>query len=70
VPRERLPPPATKKEEVVTRDERRLRGELAWLRSRYDDGKVSPAVFAVVKAIETELSWCAHARKEARERCR
>jgi hypothetical protein len=44
----------------VTRDERKLRDELRWLQSRYDDGKISPAVFAVVKSIEIELGWRQH----------
>jgi hypothetical protein len=34
-----------------------LRAELRWLRARYDDGKVSPAVFAVIREIETDISW-------------
>jgi hypothetical protein len=46
-------------------EEKRLRDELRWLRSRYDGGKVSPAVFAVVKSIETEFSWREHAQQES-----
>jgi hypothetical protein len=34
-----------------------LRAELEWLRSRYDDGTISPAVFAVIREIETTISW-------------
>jgi hypothetical protein len=37
-----------------------LRVQLAMLRARYDDGAVSPAVYAVVKQIETEISWREH----------
>jgi hypothetical protein len=40
-----------------------LRSELAWLRARYDDGKVSPAVFAVIRKIETDISWTEHRRE-------
>jgi hypothetical protein len=40
-----------------------LRTELAWLRSRYDDGKVSPAVFAVIREIETAIAWIEHSRE-------
>jgi hypothetical protein len=39
-----------------------LRDELAWLRSRYDDGAVAPAVYATIKAIEEEIGWRAHAK--------
>ena len=51
-------------EEDVTRDERKLRAELEWIRSRYDSAQVSDAVFAVVKKLETELSWRQHAQQE------
>jgi hypothetical protein len=37
-----------------------LRSELEWLRSRYDSGKVSPAVFSVIKDIETAIAWAEH----------
>lgn len=37
-----------------------LRSELEWLRSRYDSGKVSPAVFAVIREIETTIAWAEH----------
>jgi hypothetical protein len=40
-----------------------LRCELEWLRSRYDSDKVSPAIFAVIKAIEHEIAWIEHCRK-------
>jgi hypothetical protein len=61
-----LRPPATSEEEDVSKDDRRLHAELRWLQSRYDDGKVSPAVFAVMKRLETELSWRQHAQEESR----
>jgi hypothetical protein len=41
-------------------EEKRLRSELEWLRHRYDDGKISPAVFAVVKKLETDIAWRQH----------
>jgi hypothetical protein len=50
----------------VSRDERRLRAELEWLRAKYDSGAVSDAVFAVTKSIETEISWREHAQQESR----
>ena len=48
----------------VSRDESRLRDELRWIQSRYDDGKLLPAVYAVVKLIEPEISWRVHAQQE------
>ena len=40
----------------------RLCDELAWLRARYDTGAVAPAVYSVIKDIETELAWRLHAQ--------
>jgi hypothetical protein len=37
-----------------------LRGELFRLRARYDDGAVAPAIYGVIKLMETELSWVRH----------
>jgi hypothetical protein len=37
-----------------------LRAELTALRTRYDSGAVSPAVFTIIKRIETELAWLQH----------
>jgi hypothetical protein len=37
----------------VTRDERKLRAKLEWVKARYDSAQVSDAVFAVVKELET-----------------
>ena len=37
-----------------------LRAELAHLRSGYDCGAVSDGVYAIIKAIEVELSWAQH----------
>jgi hypothetical protein len=34
-----------------------LRQQLAWLRARYDDGAIPPAIYRTVKAIETEIAW-------------
>ena len=41
-----------------------VRAELARLRARYD-GAIPQAVFAVVRALETELAWIEH-RENAR----
>jgi hypothetical protein len=37
-----------------------LRAELLMLKSRYDCYAFSPAIYAVVKNIETEISWMEH----------
>jgi hypothetical protein len=37
-----------------------LRSELEWLRVRYDDGKVSPAVFAIIRKLESDIAWAEH----------
>jgi hypothetical protein len=39
-----------------------LRDELAWLRARHDSGAVAPAVFRLIKRLETELAWRQHAQ--------
>jgi hypothetical protein len=42
-----------------------LRFELAQLRARYDDGAVSPAVYQVIREIETQLAWREHSKRRA-----
>jgi hypothetical protein len=39
-----------------------LRSELALLVARYDSGAVSPAVYAVIRAIESDIAWLEHRR--------
>ena len=34
-----------------------LHAELALLQARYDSGTVSPAVYSVGKALETDIAW-------------
>jgi hypothetical protein len=34
--------------------------QLAMLRARYDSGAVAPGIYAIIRAIETELSWIEH----------
>ena len=43
-----------------------LRAELLMLKSRYDCYAFSPAIYAVVKNIETEVSWIEHKGRAAR----
>jgi hypothetical protein len=40
-----------------------LRSELASLRARYDNGAVSPDVYAIIRELETELAWHEHDSK-------
>ena len=39
-----------------------LRSKLAFLRARYDSGAISPAIYSVIRAIETDLAWAEHQR--------
>jgi hypothetical protein len=34
-----------------------LRDALQWVQARYDYGAVNPAVFNVIRMIETEIAW-------------
>ena len=38
-------------------DAKALRQERVWLLARHDSGALSPSTFAVVKQLETEISW-------------
>jgi hypothetical protein len=40
--------------------EQALRAALAWVRARHDSGAISPAVFSVIRMIETEIAWRQH----------
>jgi len=40
--------------------EQALRAALAWVRARHDSGAISPAVFSVIRMLETEISWRQH----------
>jgi hypothetical protein len=46
-------------------DVTRLRSALAQIRAQYDHGAVSPAVFRVIREIETEIAWEEHRREPA-----
>jgi hypothetical protein len=37
-----------------------LRSELRVLRSRYDMGAVSPAIYAAIKQLEADIAWLEH----------
>jgi hypothetical protein len=39
-----------------------LRHQLAWLRARYDNGAISPGIYATIKTVETEIAWHDHAK--------
>jgi len=36
---------------------KQLRSELLMLRARYDDGAVAPAMYAVIRKLETDIAW-------------
>jgi hypothetical protein len=42
--------------------QQRLRAELEHLRARYDGGQVSPAVYQIIKELETRVAWIDHHR--------
>jgi len=44
-----------------------LRLEREWILARYDGEKVSVAIFAVLKALETDISWMDHKRMGERQ---
>jgi hypothetical protein len=52
-----MPPPHTVLTATSTSG---LRAERAWLLARYDGGKVSPAIFDVIREIETNIVWAEH----------
>ena len=41
----------------------RAREELEWLRSRYDSGAVSDAIYVTIRQLEIDLSWAQHKRQ-------
>ncbi len=43
-----------------------LRSELQALRARYDDGAVSPAIYARIKQLEAEIAWLDHGGADQR----
>jgi hypothetical protein len=47
-----------KRERIV--DIPQARADLEWLRSRYDGGAVSAAVYTTIKRLETDISWAEH----------
>jgi hypothetical protein len=46
-----------------------LRDQLSWLRGRYDEGAIAPAIFSVIKKIEVELAWREHHAKRTPHDC-
>jgi hypothetical protein len=38
----------------------KLKSELTFLAARYDYGPVSPAIWAVIKAIQSDINWLEH----------
>jgi hypothetical protein len=48
----------------MNQKQKRPQAELALLRARYDSGAVSPAVYAAIKELETEVAWLNHKENE------
>jgi hypothetical protein len=51
---------SNERREETGADIQRASEELEWLRARYDDGAVSPAMYAVIRTIKTNISWIEH----------
>jgi hypothetical protein len=47
-----------------------MRTRLQFLRTRYDHGAVSPAVYNVIRSLETDIGWCEHQGREKKKRKR
>ena len=45
---------------MTARERRRIEAVLQDLRARYDNGAVSPGVYALIKKLESELAWANH----------
>lgn len=43
-----------------------LRMELAHLRARYDSGAVAPAIYLIIRVLETDISWTEHRQQRVR----
>jgi hypothetical protein len=52
-----MPLPTTPKTPPKAVQAAELRWRLLHLRARYDDGAVAPAVYRVIREIETDLAW-------------
>ena len=51
--------------EFQVAQQKKLRAELALLRSRHDSGAVSPAVYEVIRKLECDLAWLEHSRRSS-----
>ena len=45
---------------MTRRQIHQAREELGWLRSRYDSGAVSPAIYQAIRKLEDDISWSQH----------
>jgi hypothetical protein len=50
------------RQELTEKSSRELRTELVHLRARYDNGAVAPALYAVIRSIESDIAWFEHQR--------
>jgi len=49
---------------MTRRQIHQARVELEWLRSRYDHGAISDAIYQTVKRIETDIAWHEHREEQ------
>jgi hypothetical protein len=45
----------------MTKKEQRLRGELEWVRGKYDSGAVPDAIYQVIRNLEVDIAWMQNA---------
>lgn len=54
---------------VMTRAESEARLDLLMIQAKYDGAGMPPAMYALLKQIETDIAWCQHREnKRLRER--
>ena len=51
---------------MTDNQQQQLQFELEMLRARYNSGAISPAVYQVIRKLETELAWHEHDGKPRR----
>jgi hypothetical protein len=59
----RKTPPPVASTVGVGKAEQTVRAELRRLQARYDGGAIPPAIFSVVRSLETELAWIEHGKR-------
>lgn len=49
---------------MIDEDLQHIRGELDWLRAKYDTGAVPGGIYAVIKGLEEDIGWSEFRRRE------